>query len=54
VPYTQLEGIDVDGRITFQFSNASTRQHVVQCLADAGRGGPPLPEPRPVAPRGGP
>jgi hypothetical protein len=53
-PYVQLDRVDVDGRITFMFSNWSTRQEVVQCLAEAGRGGPPLPEPVAVPPRGGP
>jgi hypothetical protein len=54
VAYVQLERIGVDGRITFEFSNSSARLQVVQCLADAGRAGPPLPEPIAVAPRGGP
>jgi hypothetical protein len=52
-PYTQIEGVGVDGRITFQATNASSQQEVVQCLADAGRNGPPLPEPRVVRPVGG-
>lgn len=52
--YVQLEYISVDGRITFQFSNSADRQAVVQCLADAGRTGPPLPEPVAVRPPGGP
>jgi hypothetical protein len=54
VAYVQLERVGVDGRITFEFSNSSDRLQVVQCLADAGRVGPPLPEPIAVAPRGGP
>ena len=53
-PYTQLERVDLDGRITFLSSNSSTRQAVFQCLADAGRAGPPLPEPVGVRPLGGP
>ena len=53
-PYVQLERIDVDGRITFGYSNSSSRHEVLRCLADAGRGGPPLPEPVAVSPRGGP
>ena len=52
-PYTQIERVGVDGRITFQATNASSQQEVVQCLADAGRNGPPLPEPRVVRPVGG-
>jgi hypothetical protein len=54
VAYVQLERIGVDGRITFEVSNASDRHQVVQCLAEAGRAGPPLPEPIAVGPRGGP
>jgi hypothetical protein len=54
VAYVQLEGISLDGRITFQFSNSTDRNAVVQCLAEAGRTGSPLPEPVPVRPPGGP
>ena len=54
VPYAQLERVDLDGRITFLATNSSTRQEVVQCLVDAGRAGPPLPEPVWVRPSGGP
>jgi hypothetical protein len=53
-PYTQLERVDVDGRITFLFSNSATRLDVEQCLADAARAGSALPEPRAVRPVGGP
>jgi len=53
-PYTQLERVDLDGRITFLVSNSATREEVQQCLADAGRAGEPLPEPRVVRPVGGP
>jgi hypothetical protein len=53
VPYTQIEQVDVDGRITFQATSGSTQQAVVQCLADAGRNGPALPEPLVVRPVGG-
>jgi hypothetical protein len=53
-PYTQLERVDVDGRITFLVTNSSTRQEVDRCLADAGRAGQSLPEPRAVRPAGGP
>src|ERR687892_2000417 len=53
-PFVQLDRVDVDGRISFMFSNSSTRQEVLQCLAEAGRAGPALPEPRAVRPPGGP
>jgi hypothetical protein len=53
-PYTQIERVDVDGRITFLFSNSATRQDVEQCLAEAGRAGSALPAPRAVRPVGGP
>ena len=43
-----------DGRITFLATNSSTRQEVVQCLANAGRAGPALPEPVWARPSGGP
>jgi len=52
--YVQLERVDLDGRITFMFTSTGERQAVLQCLAEAGRGGPPLPEPRGVRPPGGP
>jgi hypothetical protein len=52
--YVQLEQISVDGRITFQFSNSADRLQVVQCLAEAGRTGSPLPDPIAVRPPGGP
>ena len=52
--YVQIEQVSLDGRITFQFSNAADRQAVVQCLAEAGRTGSPLPEPVAVRPPGGP
>ena len=52
--FAQLQRVDLDGRITFQFTNASERQEIRQCLADAGRnGGPPLPEPVAVPLPGG-
>lgn len=54
VPFVRLERVDIDGRITFLFSNAADRRDVLQCLADAGRAGPPLPEPVTVRPAGGP
>jgi len=52
-PFVQLEWVGLDGRITFRFSTAGSRQEVLQCLADAGRTGPPLPEPVGVPPPGG-
>jgi len=52
--FVQLERVDLDGRISFLYSNASTQQEVLQCLGEAGRGGPPLPEPRGIRPAGGP
>ena len=53
-PFARLERVDLDGRITFMFTGATERREIVQCLAEAGRTGPPLPEPVSVAPRGGP
>jgi hypothetical protein len=53
-PYVQLERVDVDGRISFLFSNPSAQPEILQCLAEAGRTGPALPEPRAVRPAGGP
>jgi Creatinase/Prolidase N-terminal domain len=53
-PFVQLERIDLDGRISFMVSNASGREETFQCLAEAGRTGPPLPGPRAVWPPGGP
>ena len=52
--FVQLERIDADGRITFQHTSSADRRDVLQCLAEAGRGAPPLPEPRAVRPPGGP
>jgi hypothetical protein len=49
-PYVSLDRVDVDGRITFKFSNTGGEQAVLQCLAEAGRTGPPLPEPVGVRP----
>ena len=49
-----LERVDLDGRITFRYSAEGGRQGVLQCLADAGRAGPSLPEPVGVRPPGGP
>jgi hypothetical protein len=54
VPRAQLDRVDLDGRITFQFNSTSDRQEVFDCLAAASRSGPALPEPRAVRPPGGP
>src|SRR5262245_4862341 len=43
-PYIQLEWIDLDGRIRFRYSTEGGREDLLRCLADAGRGGPPLPD----------
>jgi hypothetical protein len=53
-PDGQLERIDLDGRIVFRYSRPGGRQAVAQCLAEAGRTGPPLPAPLAVGPPGGP
>jgi hypothetical protein len=52
--YVQLEWIDLDGRIRFRYSAEGSRQDLLRCLADAGRGGPPLPDAVGVRPPGGP
>jgi hypothetical protein len=52
--FVQLERIDVDGRITFQYADGGSRERVLDCLAAAGRLGPPLPAPQGVRPPGGP
>ena len=49
----QLQGIGLDGRITFVFSNASAKDDTLGCLAAAGQGGSPLPEPVTIHPAGG-
>jgi hypothetical protein len=52
-PFASLQEVDLGGRITFQFTNASERQAILQCLSDAGRTGSPLPQPVSVPlPRG--
>ena len=53
-PYISPERVDLDGRITFRFSSEGSRQGVLQCLAEAGRTGPPLPDPVGLHPPGGP
>lgn len=52
--YVQLERVDLDGQIYFRFSSQGGRQEVLQCLAEAGRTGPPLPTPVGLPPPGGP
>jgi hypothetical protein len=52
-PYVSLERVDLDGRITFKISNEGSRQETLQCLAEAGRTGPSLPEPVVVRPSPG-
>ena len=52
--YVQIQQIDLDGRITFLFTNSADRDQILQCLAEASRTGPPLPAPATVRPAGGP
>ncbi len=37
-----LERVDLDGRIIFRYTTAGDREEIVQCLAEAGRPGPPV------------
>ena len=53
-PYTQLERVDLDGRITFLASSSSGMEDVLRCLADADRGGQRLPGAVATRPQGGP
>ena len=53
-PFTELERVNLDGRITFLSTNSSTRDAVLRCLAEAGGAGPRLPEPVATRPTGGP
>jgi hypothetical protein len=53
-PAGQLERISLDGRITFRYSSPTGRQEIQQCLAEAGRSGPPLPESVGLGVPGGP
>jgi len=52
--FVQLDRVDLDGRILFAFTDSSGQRAVLECLAEAGRTGPPLPEPRGNRPPGGP
>jgi hypothetical protein len=49
-----LERVDLDGRIMFRYTTAGDRQEIMQCLSEAARSGPPLPEPVGFRPVGGP
>jgi len=53
-PSGHLERIDLDGRITFRFTSPGGREEIAQCLAEAGRTGPPLPAPVGLGLPGGP
>jgi hypothetical protein len=48
-----LDRVDLDGRITFRYTAPGDREEIVQCFADAGRTGQPLPEPVGSRPVGG-
>jgi len=50
----QLERVDLDGRITFRFNRPGGRDEIKDCLAEASRTGPPLPEPVAFGLPGGP
>lgn len=53
-PYSALDRVDPDGRITFNYSSSSTGQAIFQCLAAASQAGPPLPAPVGIRPTAGP
>jgi hypothetical protein len=53
VPFVRLDRITPHGQITFDFTGPSARREVLQCLAEANRTGPKLPEAVGVGPRGG-
>jgi hypothetical protein len=52
-PFGSLVDVDLDGRITFRYTIAGEQQEILQCLAEASRTGPPLPEAVGVHPPGG-
>jgi outer membrane biogenesis lipoprotein LolB len=54
VPYSSLEKVDLDGRITFLATSSSVQEEIFRCLAEAQRTGQRLPDPVAVRPRGGP
>jgi predicted nucleic acid-binding protein len=51
---TTLVLAEVHRQLLFRTGPRSTRQEVLQCLGEAGRTGPRLPEPLAVRPAGGP
>jgi hypothetical protein len=48
----RLDRVDTDGRIRFTYGAMNERQRVLECLEEAGREGPQLPEPVAAAPAG--
>ena len=48
-----LARVDLDGQITFRYTTGGDREEIVRCFAEAGRTGPPLPEPVGFRPEGG-
>ena len=40
-----LDRVSLDGGITFRYTAPGDREEIVQCFAEAGRTGQPLPEP---------
>jgi hypothetical protein len=45
-PGTELNTVQADGRISFWYSGAGDGQIMIECLRQAARTGPHLPEPR--------
>ena len=48
-----LDRVGLDGGITFRYTAPGDREAIVQCFAEAGRTGQPLPEPVGYRPVGG-
>lgn len=48
-----LDRVALDGQITFRYTAPGDRETIVQCFAEAGRTGQPLPEPVGYRPVGG-
>ena len=48
-----LDRVALDGQITFRYTAPGEREDIVQCFAEAGRTGQPLPEPVGFGPVGG-
>ena len=48
-----LDRVSLDGGITFRYTGPGDREAIVQCFAEAGRTGQPLPEPVGYRPVGG-